>query len=644
MGGEHNLIHRLLREEKGRVRLLTTAALALALAGLALAWVLSPSGSGQNGPAPQALAAAETVDSSGTVALVATATSLPSNVQLEQWKTIPASGGWITGNLGTHNSDYQEGEAVPFRLDIPPGIDAGTYEFSVCRNYENGAKRGYLFLDPFNTSRAADPGGTISSSSGPFSGVNAAIDSVNEVGGQGACQAGDRQTIVQITKGAGQAYVLWGGHLASPLDPGVGAGNGASSWPGSSLHMSTIPSKDVQINPSAIIPVATPTPTPTDTPTPTATSTATNTPTATSTPTSTATNTATPTNTPTSTRTSTPTSTSTATSTPTSTSTATATSTPTPTSTPANRQISITKERTSASPVEVGDGVTFQIVVTNTGDAALINVDVEDHFDPEYLAFINPADPHETAWYWFGHIDWLTLEHSPDDGTPALWEPGASRTITLHFRALKPTPSTENCARVEARAAFNPELVVSAAWVCAEVEILAPTATPTPTNTPTNTATPTNTPTNTATPTNTPTNTATPTNTPTNTATRTATPTATRTSTPVTPTNTPLPTNTPPPTATTVPPTSTPRSAVLPVAMSPTPRPPTRTPISEVLPAATPVVRELPRAGSGQMADRPGGPADGWFPWPTVLGGIFAAGGLTLLFSGLHRRSSETER
>jgi cation transporter-like permease len=77
----------------------------------------------------------------------------------------------------------------------------------------------------------------------------------------------------------------------------------------------------------------------------------------------------------------------------------------------------------------------------------------------------------------------------------------------------------------------------------------------------------------------------------------------------------------------------TPIRAVLPTVVVPTP---TRTPISQVLPAATPVVRELPRAGSG--------PDDGSFPWATVLGGFFAAAGLVLLFSGLHRRLSDTER
>ena len=304
--------------------------------------------------------AAKAAQPSGPIALVATPTPLPSgNIKLEQWETIP-TGNWITGNLGASNSDYHEGEVVPFRLDIGNQVDPGSYEFSVCRDYENGTKRGYLFLDAFNTSRAADPGGSIISTNGPFSGVNATIDSVNEVGGQGACQAGKRQSIVQITKDAGQAYVLWGGHLASPLDPGVGAGNSASSWPGSSLHMSIIPNKDVSINPGAIIPLSTPTPTntPTNTPTETPTNTPTNTPTETPTPTNMPIDTPTPV--PTDTPTATPTDTSTPipTDTPTPTQTAAPIATETPTGTPptATAVPSVTGTPPTATPVPSATG------------------------------------------------------------------------------------------------------------------------------------------------------------------------------------------------------------------------------------------------------------------------------------------------
>jgi hypothetical protein len=184
--------------------------------------------------------------------------NLPSNVQLEQWETKPA-GNWITGSLNANNSDYIEGQVVPFRLVIPSNIDAGSYGFSVCRNYEDGERRGYLFHAPFNTDRAADPGGTIVSTQDGFSAVNATLVSVTDVGGRGDCKAGDRQEIVSIEKNAGAAYVLWGGHLAAPDDPGVGAGNSAAFWPGASLHMKLMsPSKDVAIQ--TCTGLATPTP------------------------------------------------------------------------------------------------------------------------------------------------------------------------------------------------------------------------------------------------------------------------------------------------------------------------------------------------------------------------------------------------
>lgn len=196
---------------------------------------------------------------------------LPSSVKFEQWETQP-QGAWITGALQANNSDYYEGEVVPFRLVIPERIEPGTYVFSICRNYDDDDRRGYLFLDDFDTSRDADPEGTIGSSDPPIEAINATIDDVFEVGGRGDCKAGDRETIVTITKAAGDAYVLWGGHLASPLDDGVGAGNGAASWPGASLHMKILaPSKDLPIQTcsSAATPTGTPqTPTATSTGTP----------------------------------------------------------------------------------------------------------------------------------------------------------------------------------------------------------------------------------------------------------------------------------------------------------------------------------------------------------------------------------------
>src|SRR3989449_1030933 len=184
---------------------------------------------------------------------------LPSNVQLRQWETKP-TGNWITGNLGTNNSDYEEGETVPFQLDVGGLSTSGNpYTFSVCRDFQSGTKRGYLFLAPFNTRRAAAPGGTITSTNGPFSGVNVTVNSVTEVGGQGTCGAGERQTMVSINStGNATAFVLWGGHLAAPSDvfegQPVGPGNGAASFP-MNFHMNLLsPNKSVTINPGAVKP------------------------------------------------------------------------------------------------------------------------------------------------------------------------------------------------------------------------------------------------------------------------------------------------------------------------------------------------------------------------------------------------------
>ncbi|HVN33294.1 MAG TPA: kelch repeat-containing protein, partial [Thermoanaerobaculaceae bacterium] len=182
--------------------------------------------------------------------------ALPDGVKLEQWETQP-SANWTPESLGTSNSDYEEGETVPFRLDV--GGLTGSYDLSICRDWDNGTHRGYLYLTPFNTSRPADPGGTISSTNGFVQGVNVSITSVTEVDGRGACSAGQRETKVSITTaGNSTQYVLWGGHLAADGDAGVGAGNGAGSYPGASLQMRLLsPDNTVSIQVSAIVELAT---------------------------------------------------------------------------------------------------------------------------------------------------------------------------------------------------------------------------------------------------------------------------------------------------------------------------------------------------------------------------------------------------
>ncbi len=209
-----------------------------------------------------------TGSSGATATTTFTDTPIDSNFQLEQWET-DASPEWITGNLGSTNSVYKEGDAVPFRLTIPANTPTSDnpITFSVCRDYSNGTTRGYLFLDTFNKDYAAVAGGTISDTeplpNGVMSGVNLTFNSVTEVGGQGGCGAGQRETQVSVNvTSSSPRYVLWSGHLAKASDirPNespvaiVGAGNSAGNYPGSSLAMRIKDSaKNRSINPGAII-------------------------------------------------------------------------------------------------------------------------------------------------------------------------------------------------------------------------------------------------------------------------------------------------------------------------------------------------------------------------------------------------------
>ncbi|HLB22558.1 MAG TPA: hypothetical protein VJP07_00540 [Dehalococcoidia bacterium] len=382
-------------------------------------------------------------------------TDLPSSVKLEQWETQP-TGNWITGALQHNNSDYIEGEAVPFRLVIPSGVGPGQYMFSVCRNYENGTRRGYLYLAPYDTDRPAAPGGAVGSTSGNFSAVNATIDAVNEVEARGACKAGDRETIVTITKATGEAYVLWGGHLASPLDPGVGPGNSAAAWPGASLHMKILkPSKDVAIQtcttgktptpagtatatktkvsktktvtmtaspavtstgtptqpppsntpqPSSTTPpepTTTGTPVPTDTPPPTATPTATPSATDTPAPTATPTPTPTPTETPTDTPepTNTPAATATGTLAATNTPGATATGTATPT-TPAE---TATRTATPATPTATAPPLTATVIAQEAATATAVSEIAGTERLPRQIPSFGTCDGDD------GDVPWLLI-------------------------------------------------------------------------------------------------------------------------------------------------------------------------------------------------------------------------------------------
>jgi len=187
--------------------------------------------------------------------------------------------------------------------------------------------------------------------------------------------------------------------------------------------------------------LATPTPTSTPTRTPTSTSTPTRTPTSTSTSTSTPTRTPTSTSTSTSTPTRTPTSTSTSTSTPTRTptptSTATATSTPTRTPTATSLpQPGLTVDKTFRLPqnrtvLVVGETVSFDVVVSNTGGSDIAYLPLNDYFDKTCLTYNRKSStPPETEFSNdTGVVRWqdLTVANGID------LAPGQSFTTTVVF-------------------------------------------------------------------------------------------------------------------------------------------------------------------------------------------------------------------
>lgn len=270
----------------------------------------------------------------------------------------------------------------------------------------------------------------------------------------------------------------------------------------------------------------TPTVTPTDTPAPTATATATNTPADTPSPTPTATATNTPTDTPS----------------PTATATSTATSTPTPTATALpGAQLSINPATQS-----LGSGSVFvDVLVSGAQNTSGYRFTVA--WDASILTYIDITNGAFLGSS--GNAVFClpaTLTGSPVNqvefsctATGILGPNGAGALATIEFLSA----GTGTTALDLANSLLTTFLVLTqpSSEVDGSVTILAPTATPTPTNTPVPT------PTNTATPT--PTDTATPTPTPTDTPVPTPTPTDTPTPTP-TPTSTPTPTPTSTPTAT----------------------------------------------------------------------------------------------
>ena len=98
--------------------------------------------------------------------------------------------------------------------------------------------------------------------------------------------------------------------------------------------------------------------------------------------------------------------------------------------------ISIIKRLTSPDPTTVGATVTFELVVSNTGNTVLTDVDVADSYSTIPLDFLSaslaPTANNDGA----GTISWNNLEGAAPGGT---FDPGESILIIVRFRAMAST-------------------------------------------------------------------------------------------------------------------------------------------------------------------------------------------------------------
>lgn len=189
---------------------------------------------------------------------------------------------WITGNLGTNNSDYGEGSTVPYRA-ILGNLSAGqTYKVEIEWDTTKSGKHAIDYLTTYDRSvSAADPcagagcGGTNDTRLIPLD-SNVSGAGVTQLGGQsfavfGGAFVANGATVansgdlcvgatcsipsnpsayvrtgsytgdstaglsVWFTANHSTAVLAWGGHVAAQSDWGVG--NAAGSIPGSPYHM-----------------------------------------------------------------------------------------------------------------------------------------------------------------------------------------------------------------------------------------------------------------------------------------------------------------------------------------------------------------------------------------------------------------------
>ncbi len=470
---------------------------------------------------------------------------------LQNGGTSQPTPAWAGGNINSTNSNYVEGDSIPYRYEFNEVAADTCVRFEIHFDFMKGGKTAFDFLTTVNRTESA----TITAAGGLFGGSplttlmpsdcnlvalaipadpNISTDDIvttNEgtqyfaicgsfstslsdtfvVSGPTNPTGTDSEKVItiQIKKSstAGDLAIFWGGHLALGDAANWGVGNGSGSISGSPFHQNGDGFRDLDcdgvddgggetglstqnrsVSSGVFVPTVTPTATATSTPT--------QTPTITLTPTETPTITPTITLTPTETPTITPTITLTPTETPTVTPTITLTPTETPTVTPT---ITLTPTETPT--------VTPTITLTPT-ETPTITPTIT--LTPTETPTITPTVT-------------LTPTETPTITPTVTATPTETATITPTVTVTPRDTST-----------ITPTVTLTPTQTPTVTPTITQTPTQTPTVTPTVTLTPTRTPTITPTPSQTPTRTSTRTQTTTSTATTTPTATLTRTLTPST--------------------------------------------------------------------------------------------------------------
>jgi len=163
----------------------------------------------------------------------------PGSIQQSSWdpSTSGSAPKWTTGD----NPGYEEGETAAMAAELV-GEQGNTYDLPICLQvWEEPAPPttayGFTAFEPFNTTTRAPnlppptlPGGEAidplfpapwDTSNALVYGYNITINSVTApVLGEPNCNANEIGVVVNYTPQTdSSAYIVWGGHIAAPMDP-----------------------------------------------------------------------------------------------------------------------------------------------------------------------------------------------------------------------------------------------------------------------------------------------------------------------------------------------------------------------------------------------------------------------------------------